>query len=105
MKTVKLGIIGLGARGVVLLPSIIAIEGVEIAAVCDTYPERVERFLTLCSERGLNAPFSTGDYHELLKQPLDAVIISTTWTTHVPIALDAMRAGVHVGLEVGGDAC
>ena len=105
MKTVKLGIIGLGARGVVLLPSIIAIEGVEIAAVCDTYPERVERFLTLCSERGLNAPFSTLDYHELLKQPLDAVIISTTWTTHVPIALDAMRAGVHVGLEVGGAAC
>ena len=47
MKTVKLGIIGLGARGVVLLPSIIAIEGVEIAAVCDTYPARVERFLTV----------------------------------------------------------
>lgn len=105
MNTVKLGIIGLGARGVVLLPSLIAIEGVEIAAVCDIYPERIERYLELCKKNGMKTPFSTNDYRHLLAQPLDAVIVSTTWTTHVPIALDAMRAGKHVGLEVGGAVC
>ena len=52
MKQVKIGIIGLGARGVVLLPSIALISGVEIAAVCDAYPERVERYLELCKKHG-----------------------------------------------------
>ena len=105
MKQVKIGIIGLGARGVVLLPSIALISGVEIAAVCDAYPERVERYLELCKKHGYTPAIATGDYKKVLEQDLDAVIVSTTWTTHVQIAVDAMRAGKHVGLEVGGATC
>lgn len=33
---------------------------------------------------------------------LDAVIIMSAWESHVPIALEAMRAGKYVATEVGG---
>ena len=32
---------------------------------------------------------------------LDAVVVSTSWETHIPIAIDAMKAGVRPGVEVG----
>ncbi len=105
MEKIKIGIIGLGARGVVLLSSLIRIPQVQLAAICDSYPQRVSDYLKLCEEKKLPKPFSTGDYRVLLRQQLDAVIISTTWITHVSIAEAAMRAGKHVGLEVGGALC
>lgn len=105
MKNIKIGMIGLGARGVVLLPSIALIPGVEITAICDVLPERVARYLGLFEKRGWARPFATENYKELLAQELDAVIVATTWITHAQIAADAMRAGKHVGLEVGGALC
>ena len=105
MKPFNIGIIGLGARGVVLLSSLIKIPELNVAAVCDNDPGRVERYRELCREKGLSEPFSTVDYRELLARDLDAVIVSTTWNTHVPIAVAAMRAGKHVGIEVGGALC
>ena len=102
--TVKIGMIGLGERGKVLFASLGQIAGIEIAAICDTYDFRVEEGTALCAKYGWR-PWAGRDYRELLKQDLDAVIITTTWTTHTRIAADAMRAGKHVGLEVGGAAC
>ena len=75
MKQVKIGIIALGARGVVLLPSIALISGVEIAAVCDAYPERVERYLELCKKHGYTPAIATGDYKKVLEQDLDLSLI------------------------------
>ena len=33
---------------------------------------------------------------------VDAVIIAAAWVAHIPVAVDAMRAGKIVGCEVGG---
>lgn len=105
MEKIRIGLIGLGARGVVLLASLMRIQQVELAAVCDPYPERVDSYLKLCTDKGLPPPFACADYRVLLQRDLDAVIVSTTWITHVPIAVAAMRAGMDVGLEVGGALC
>ena len=48
MKPFNIGIIGLGARGVVLLSSLIKIPELNVAAVCDNDPGRVERYRELC---------------------------------------------------------
>ena len=45
------------------------------------------------------------DYKTMFEmEDLDGVYIATTWITHIHIAIDAMKAGLHVGLEVGGAA-
>lgn len=42
----------------------------------------------------------TCDYREMLRDPnLDAVIITSPPDTHIPMALDALRAGKHIVLE------
>jgi predicted dehydrogenase len=49
------------------------------------------------------AVYAQGDrgYRALLDRPdIDAVIIATPWEWHTPMALDAMRAGKHVFVEV-----
>ena len=102
--TVKIGMIGLGERGKVLFASLRQIVGIEVAAICDSYDFRVAEGAALCAKYGWQ-PWTGQDYRELLKQDLDVVIITTTWTTHTRIAVDAMRAGKHVGLEVGGATC
>ena len=35
---------------------------------------------------------------------MDAVLVPTSWNSHLPIACDAMRMGKYVGIEVGGAA-
>ena len=44
-------------------------------------------------------PFATPDYQELLKQNLDAVVISSPHGYHYEQAKAAMQAGVHVLVE------
>ncbi len=40
-------------------------------------------------------------YHELLARPdIDAVILSTPWEEHAPMAIAAMKAGKHAFVEV-----
>ena len=105
MKTIKFGVIGLGNRGYSMLRSVLLpVEGVEFVAVCDEYADRAEAAAALVEvKKGKRPEIVTTDYHEVLKrEEVDAVYIATSWETHIGIAIDAMRAGVAVALEVGG---
>lgn len=106
MKTVRLGVIGLGARGrfIVRDPLVpLAKEGaLEIVALCDYYDDRVKEQADFVEEHTGKRPFCTSDYKEVLKQDIEAVLILSAWESHVEIATAAMRAGIHVGMEVGG---
>ena len=42
MEKIKLGIIGLGQRGSMLLDEIVKIDDVEVCAVCDSYSDRTK---------------------------------------------------------------
>ena len=105
-KLVKLGVVGLGQRGMMLLRDVIfPLQGevFDLKAVCDLYPDRAALAEKEALERAGVEPFASTDYREVLTlDDLDAVIIASAWESHVPIALDAMRAGKYVGLEVGG---
>ncbi len=102
-KRLKLGVVGCGQRGYGLMYSILNIKEVKVVAICDNYPERTERIAKrVVEEAGDESPFQTTDYLELLKQDVDAVIVSTNWANHVVVALACMEAGIPVGMEVGG---
>ena len=105
VKPVKVGVIGTGNRGTSLLRNLLAIEGVEIAALCDLHSDRLERAGGICLESGQPEPrLYTGDQHSyrhlLNQEDLDAVIIATYWDSHAAIALEAMNRGIYPGVEV-----
>lgn len=106
MKTVRLGVIGLGARGTFIIrtPLLPLAESgkIEIAALCDTYEDRVEAQQKIIEERLGKRPFGTTDYRKLLDMDLDGLLILSAWESHVDIAVAAMHAGMQVGMEVGG---
>ena len=103
---IKLGIIGLGGRGLGMLKNpIIPMreEGIDVVAVCDLLSDRVDKSVNTLLESGAEKPFASTDYNEVLAlKELDAVYISASWEAHVEIAVAAMKAGKYVGLEVGG---
>ena len=108
-KLVKLGLIGLGQRGRMLLNDVILpLQGevFDLVAVCDLYADRADDAARLAADKAGIAPLRTTGYREVLalgeSGELDAVIVATSWASHVPIAVDAMKAGVYVGVEVGG---
>ena len=103
---IKLGIIGLGGRGLGMLKNpIIPMrkDGIDVVAVCDLLEDRVNKAVNVLLESGAEKPFATTDYNEVLAlKELDAVYIAVSWEPHVEVAVAAMKAGKYVGLEVGG---
>lgn len=104
MEKVKTAVIGLGQRGESLVkPLLVTLEHCEIVALCDNYRDRVDNVAQQVKEATGKTPFTTTDYREILSRGgIDAVIIATSWETHVKIACEAMEAGIPTGLEVGG---
>ncbi len=105
MEKIRLGQIGLGARGYFLLRDELLRmpDEVTLTAVCDIYPDRVKNAQTMIEEATGKKPFGTTDAAELIaRDDVDAVLITAAWETHIPLAIAAMEAGKPIGLEVGG---
>ncbi len=102
--TVNVAVIGLGARGLSLLEMVFMEHPlVKIVAVCDVYGDRCKAAAEVVVKKGQPQPLETTDYKEVLSLPnLDAVLICTSWEDHISMAIEAMEAGIYVGLEVGG---
>ena len=98
----RIGFLGCGQRGRLLVKDSLNIANVEIAAVCDPYTDRTERVADLVEKRTGSRPLTMEDPQEVFDCRPDAVIIATPWETHVELAIRAMKAGIPVGMEVGG---
>jgi len=99
---IKLGIIGLGARGKGQLRMLLGMDGVEIISICDILDFRVKEGLNILQNHNKKAN-GYADYRELIAAGgIDAVLIFTSWQTHIRIAVAAMRAGFYAAMEVGG---
>jgi predicted dehydrogenase len=104
-KQVRVGAIGLGGRGYGQLGELLRVPGVTVPAVCDKYEDRAEAAALLVEKKSGIRPAVFLDHRRLLeRQDVEAVLCCSTWITHGRIAVDAMRAGKDVALEVGGAA-
>lgn len=100
---VRLGVLGLSGRGRGMLRILLGMDDVEITAVCDVYEDRLDEGANMVFERYGKKPFVTTDYTKLVKlKDLDGIVIFTSWTSHIEIALAAMEEGKYVATEVGG---
>ncbi len=102
---VRIGIIGLGMRGPGAVQRMSFIEGVEIKALCDQYPDRVAKAQKILEKQGLpKATEYSGSkdaWKELCNRPdIDLVYITTPWSWHTPMAVYAMNHGKHAATEV-----
>ena len=103
MRSINIAIAGLGGRGYGLLKDVIlTFDEVNVLGVCDLYEDRAQRGFDAVKEKKGNEPLKTLNYKDLLEIPeLDALVVTTSWETHIPIAIDAMKAGIRPGVEVG----
>lgn len=103
MNNIKVGIIGLGCRGTILLKDVILPQKEQVTAVCDIYPDRVEEAVKAAKEAQGTEPAAYTDYKELLEdENVKTVVIAAPWEYHAKMAIEAMRAGKATALEVGG---
>jgi len=104
-RKVRVGFVGVGSQGTNLLRTSLAMEDIEIPAVCDIKKENLDRALDLVVRRGLPRPegYSDGpeDFKRMsLRADLDAIITATPWEYHVPVLVDAMKNGKYACTEV-----
>ena len=106
MKKIKFGIIGVGHRGAMMLKdNLVHFDEFEFVALCDVYEDRIEDAEKIIRENRPDAPeiLKTTNYKEVLaSKNLDAVYVSSSWESHIEIAIAALRAGIAVACEVGG---
>ncbi|MBN3583646.1 Gfo/Idh/MocA family oxidoreductase [Algoriphagus aestuarii] len=104
IDTVRIGIVGLGMRGPGAVDRLSKIDGVEIKALCDLLPERVEKAKQQLKDTTHKPDGYSGkvySWKEMFDRPdLDLIYIATPWEWHTPMAVYAMEAGKHAACEV-----
>ena len=102
---VRIGFVGLGQRGPGAVERMSYIDGVEIVALCDQYPDRVEAMQKLLEKQGLprakGYSGSKDSWKAMCENPnIDLIYITTPWSWHTPMAVYAMEHGKHAATEV-----
>jgi predicted dehydrogenase len=94
-KKFKIGVIGVGMYGQVHCQYFQESGRAEVTWACSA-----SEATTKAAAERFGIPNATQDYRTMLKDPaLEAVVITTPPDTHVPMAIEALRAGKHVLLE------
>jgi hypothetical protein len=105
IETVRVGIIGIGRRGLTAVHRLKLIEGLEIKALCDIRPICVQAGQKAITNFGLPAArIYTGSedaWKEMCQSAdLDLIYIVTPWHLHTPMAVFAMEHDKHAATEV-----
>jgi predicted dehydrogenase len=105
LDKVRIGFIGMGSRGPGAVERMSHIAGVEIAALCDQYEDRVEKVQKKLEKAGIPRAKSYSGSKEAWKAvcenpDIDLIYITTPWAWHTPMAVYAMENGKHACIEV-----
>lgn len=105
IDTVRVGFIGLGARGTEAVRRFTYQKEARVVALCDLHQWRVDSCQYMLQRAGLpEAQTYYGDADQWRKvcerQDIDLIYIATDWVNHAPIMLYALEQGKHVACEV-----
>jgi len=94
MKTIKVGVAGLGFIGPAHIEALRRIPGIEVVAISETSEE-----LAKSKAEQLGIPKYYGNFNDLLKEDIDCVHICTPNFLHYEMAKAALLSGKHVVCE------
>ena len=104
LDTVRIGFIGVGARGQRAVERMMNIEGTKVVALCDFIDENLEASGAIVTKYGGEAPITLkgeDGWKALCKrEDIDLIYICTDWVSHANIATYALEHGKHTALEV-----
>ena len=105
IDTVRIGFVGLGARGTEAIRRFTYQQHIQVKALCDLNQWRVDSCNRMLQRAGMDkADVYYGDenaWKKLCDRPdIDLIYIATDWVHHTPIMLYAMEHGKHVACEV-----
>lgn len=105
---VRIGIIGMGQRGPAHMTTMRHIENVEIKALCDLSPDKLNAAKKLLAGTKHDPVLYSGNEEEWKKlcerDDIDLIIVTTPWYMHAAMAVYAMNHGKHVATEVASAA-
>jgi predicted dehydrogenase len=94
MKNVRVGIVGFGNMGQGHAGFLAEINGGTLGAICDLDPKKAE-----AAKARFNVPTFTDTKSLLASGTCDAIVVAVPHYDHVPLAIDALEAGMHVMVE------
>jgi hypothetical protein len=104
LDVVRIGVIGLGNRGSGTVTRLACIEGVEIRALCDLEPGKVNRAIESIRDIGHKPDSYSGGEDEWKKicerADIDLIAIATPWDSHTPMCVYAMENDKHAYTEL-----
>lgn len=101
----RVGFVGVGAKGSCHLGSLLRMPEVEVVAVCDIVERQCVEAQRQAERLGLRVPaaYFNGerDFERLCaEEELDLVYTATPWEWHTPVCLAAMQNGKHAATEI-----
>ena len=97
MKTLRIGLVGLGGMGNVHMHAYKTMKNVEVVALCDIVPEKIDKAIETF---GFTSAKKYEKFSDLIADAnVDAVDIATPNYLHSVIAIEALNAGKHVFSE------
>ncbi len=103
MEKVKIGVVGLGQRGYGLVHTILACEEGSVTAVCDLYDDRGAKAADEVEKLSGERPGVYANFEDMLgDKNVDAILVASSWDSHIGLAIKSMKAGKITALEVGG---
>ncbi|MCC8070632.1 MAG: Gfo/Idh/MocA family oxidoreductase [Bacteroidales bacterium] len=100
---IRIGMLGLGARGRATLRRMLQQPRVEVVALCDPSSQSLERSKTIVDSSSWTPKYfpDKEGWRRVCEDPkIDLVIISTQWAQHAPMAIYAMKCQKTVAVEV-----
>ena len=104
MERVRVGVVGLGSRGMGMISRVGKMPGADVTAVCDIQDAKINAAKRSLARQKKPEPkvYKGPEAFRALcdSGDVDVIYNSTPWQIHVPVALAAMNGGKHVLTEV-----
>lgn len=104
LRVVRIGLIGLGNRGLATLRRLVVLPHVQVTALSDLRGDNLSEAVTILRSLGRLEPatfYGEGRWRQIAaSDEVDIIYICTDWASHAEMAVYAMQRGKHAALEV-----